>query len=314
MDVPLKSIATIADNWWIASYSTLQMEHKNTIQNNDLTLSNAPENAREDKQSDEADSSVGALTKKLSGVHSLPRGAGPGVLIHGLLEECAQQGFITMQDDPAQQQKMIDKIFSNDTWDDKRDIIATALTQWLAMPLLDGETVSLGSLDVDHYQAELEFLLGADSVNVQALDRLVTRYTFAEKARPRLLPTQVNGLLKGFIDLVFVHNGQYYIVDYKFNGLGNNDTAYTPEAMETAMLGKRYDLQYALYLLALHRLLKTRLGDSYDYDSHVGGGLYLFLRGSNSAAGGRVFDKPPKALIEDLDSLFLGSTRHGEMA
>ena len=314
LEAPLKSTATITDNWWVASYSALQMEHKNTIQNNDLTLSNAPETAQEDKQSDEADSTVGALTKKLSGVHSLPRGAGPGVLIHGLLEECAQQGFIMMQDDSAQRQKVIDKIFSSDTWDDKRDLIATALTQWLIMPLLDGETLSLGSLDVDHYQAELEFLLGADSVNVQALDRLVTQYTFAGKARPRLLPAQVNGLLKGFIDLVFVHKGQYYVADYKFNGLGNNDAAYTPEAMETAMLGKRYDLQYALYLLALHRLLKTRLGDSYDYDSHVGGGLYLFLRGSNGAAGGRVFDKPPKALIEGLDSLFLGSTRHGEMA
>jgi exodeoxyribonuclease V beta subunit len=211
-------------------------------------------------------------------------------------------------------QQVIDKIFSNTLWDDKRDIIATALTHWLTMPLLDGATVSLGTLEVDHYQAELEFLLGAEGVDVQALDRLVTEYTFAGKARPRLLPAQVNGLLKGFIDLVFVHNRQYYIADYKFNGLGNNDGAYTPKDMEAAMLAKRYDLQYALYLLALHRLLKARLGDSYDYDTHVGGGLYLFLRGSKGAAGGRVFHKPPKALIEGLDRLFLGSARQGEVA
>jgi exodeoxyribonuclease V beta subunit len=151
-------------------------------------------------------------------------------------------------------------------------------------------------------------------VNVQTLDRLVTRYTFAGKVRPRLLPTQVNGLLKGFIDLVFVHNRQYYVVDYKFNGLGDNDDAYTVEAMETAMLAKRYDLQSALYLLALHRLLKVRLGISYDYDTHVGGGLYLFLRGSKGPSGGRVFDKPSRLLIEGLDSLFSGATVNGEMA
>jgi exodeoxyribonuclease V beta subunit len=79
------------------------------------------------------------------------------------------------------------------------------------------------------------------------------------------------------------------------------------------MLAKRYDLQFALYLLALHRLLKVRLGTRYDYDTHIGGGLYLFLRGSNSSSGGRMFHKPPKILIEGLDSLFLGSTSNGEI-
>src|SRR5450759_1598641 len=174
---------------------------------------------------------------------------------------------------PDLRQQLIEKTFSHNAWDDKRDIIATALTQWLTMPLLEGANISLASLDIDHYQAELEFLIGADGVNVQALDNLVTGHTFSGKPRPRLLPAQVKGLLKGFIDMVFVHNQQYYVVDYKFNGLGNNDAAYTAEAMETAMLAKRYDLQYALYLLALHRLLKARLGAGYDYDTHVGGGL-----------------------------------------
>ena len=103
----------------------------------------------------------------------------------------------------------------------------------------------------------MEFLIGADNVDIYVLDHLVTRHTFYGKPRPRLLPAQINGLMKGFIDLVFVHNQQYYVADYKFNGLGNNDAAYTEEAMETAMLSKRYDLQYALYLLALHRLLKA---------------------------------------------------------
>ncbi len=185
--------------------------------------------------------------------------------------------------------------------------------QWLTMPLLEGSPFSLADLDVDDYQAELEFLIGAENVSIQDLDHLVTLHTFSGKPRPRLLPAQVNGLLKGFIDLVFVHNQQYYITDYKFNGLGNNDAAYTQDTMETAMLAKRYDLQYALYLLALHRLLKVRMGDSYDYDIHIGGGLYLFLRGVNGPLNGRIFHKPPKALIEGMDKLFLGSSKHGEI-
>ena len=58
-----------------------------------------------------------------------------------------------------------------------------------------------------------------------------------------------------------------------------------------------------LYLLALHRLLKARL-PGYDYDRHVGGAVYLFLRGSRAPRGGVHFERPPKALIEALDRLF----------
>jgi exodeoxyribonuclease V beta subunit len=309
LDLPSVSTARIADNWWIASYSALQTEDKSVIQGD---LSITPETAQDDKQSDEADSCVGAPATTLSGIHSLPRGAGPGVLIHELLEQCAYQGFQAIQSSPVQRQQLINKIFSHDTWNDKRDIIALALTKWLTLPLLEGENISLAELGANQYQAELEFLIGADAVNVQALDRLVTDHTFSGKPRPRLLSGLVNGLLKGFIDLVFVHNQQYYVVDYKFNGLVNNDAGYTPEAMEAAMLTKRYDLQYALYLLALHRLLKARLGASYDYDTHIGGGLYLFLRGTQGPAGGRVLAKPPKVLIENMDSLFSGPILNGE--
>jgi exodeoxyribonuclease V beta subunit len=309
LDLPSVSTARIADNWWIASYSALQTEDKSVIQGD---LSITPETAQDDKQSDEADIYVRSLTTTLSGIHSLPRGAGPGVLIHELLEQCAYQGFQTMKESPAQRQQLVNKIFNHDTWNDKRNIIALALTQWLSMPLLEGTEFCLADLGINQYQAELEFLFGADDVNVQNLDRLVTDHTFAGKTRPRLLPSQMNGLLKGFIDLVFVHNQQYYVADYKFNGLGNNDAAYTEEVMETAMLSKRYDLQYALYLLALHRLLKTRLGANYDYDTHVGGSLYLFLRGSQGSTGGRVLSKPPKVLIESMDSLFSGSALNRE--
>ncbi|WP_432742718.1 exodeoxyribonuclease V subunit beta [Methylobacter sp. G7] len=311
LDLPSASTVRVADNWWIASYSALQTEDKIIIQGD---FSSTPETAQDDKQSDEADTYIRSLTTTLSGIHSLPRGAGPGVLIHALLEQCAYQGFQVVKESPAQRQQLISKIFNHDVWDDKRDIIAAALTQWLTLPLLEGSDFCLAALGIDQYQAELEFLIGADDVNVQDLDRLVTDHTFSGKPRPRLLSGQMNGLLKGFIDLVFVHNQQYYIADYKFNGLGNNDAAYTEEVMETAMLSKRYDLQYALYLLALHRLLKARLGTSYDYDTHVGGGLYLFLRGSQATTGGRVLAKPPKILIERMDSLFSGAVLNGEHA
>ena len=60
-----------------------------------------------------------------------------------------------------------------------------------------------------------------------------------------------------------------------------------------------------LYLLALHRQLQLRLPD-YDYDRHVGGALYLFLRGSRAPGQGIHHARPPRALIEALDALFKG--------
>ena len=73
--------------------------------------------------------------------------------------------------------------------------------------------------------------------------------------------------------------------------------------MRDAILHTRYELQYVLYLFALHRLLKARLPD-YDYDRHVGGAVYLFLRGIEAPSQGLHAERPPRALIEALDERF----------
>ena len=44
------------------------------------------------------------------------------------------------------------------------------------------------------------------------------------------------------------------------------------------MASNGYHLQYLLYTVAVHRYLQQRLPD-YDYEQHVGGVLYLFVRG-----------------------------------
>ena len=77
--------------------------------------------------------------------------------------------------------------------------------------------------------------------------------------------------------------------------------------MTSSILENSYDLQYVLYLLALHRQLKARLAD-YDYDQHMGGALYVFLRGAYSTSQGAWFTRPPRALIEALDLMFQGKS------
>jgi len=134
------------------------------------------------------------------------------------------------------------------------------------------------------------------------------------------------GIMTGSIDLVFrVRNGEdgvqrWFVVDYKSNRLDPHKTARTPlvhfhhAGMRYEMAHHHYFLQYHLYALALHRFLRLRLGQSYDYDRHMGGVAYLFVRGMTgsdardpSAPGGRpgVFcDRPPRAVIDALDAIF----------
>ena len=113
--------------------------------------------------------------------------------------------------------------------------------------------------------------------------------------------------MRGFIDLVFVHDGKFFLADYKSNYLGPDFSDYTSKALETAMRQSAYTLQYLIYSIALHRWLRTRLSD-YRYEQHFGGVFYFFLRGMHPAhpGSGVFFDRPPYLLVEDLDALMGG--------
>jgi exodeoxyribonuclease V beta subunit len=115
------------------------------------------------------------------------------------------------------------------------------------------------------------------------------------------------GYLKGFIDLVFEHEGRFYLVDWKSNYLGESYTQYTPDSLKKAMFQSSYVLQYLLYTIALHKYLQNRI-KNYNYEKHFGGVYYIFLRGLNSQAetgNGIYFDLPDYALIRQLDELML---------
>lgn len=152
----------------------------------------------------------------------------------------------------------------------------------------------------------MEFFLPLAKVSAGALNRCLASGDPLSKQAPPLSFNEVQGMLKGFIDLVFEHEGRFYVVDYKSNYLGNQPECYTREAMETAMIEHRYDVQYQLYTLALHRYLQTRIPD-YDYNQHIGGVCYLFLRGMTGEAGSGVYvTKPSQTHIQALDHLFAG--------
>ena len=113
----------------------------------------------------------------------------------------------------------------------------------------------------------------------------------------------MQGLLRGFIDLIFVWQGRYYILDYKSNHLGDTPEDYHQEALNTAMMSHRYDIQYQLYTVALHRLLRWRVPD-YAPETHFGGVLYLFLRGLDASGQGMFFTRPSAEFLDELDRIF----------
>ncbi|MGF2687365.1 exodeoxyribonuclease V subunit beta [Marinobacter sp. DUT-3] len=311
----LVSTREAKEDWWIASYSSIEYTG---MAGTGIAFTGEVEDAQtqnllEESAQEEGEDTVPAQDTRNH--HNFPKGAGPGTFLHDVLEWCSQQGFQRVVDNPAMLREQLSRRCSTRGWSDW----VAPLEQWLlaliTRPLrLDrsgSESVSLGELAT--LRPELEFWFESRNVSITKLDQLVTRNTLNQADRPRVEENHFNGMLKGFIDLVFEHNGQYYVLDYKSNTLGENDNAYTDQAMGDAILDKRYDLQYVLYLLALHRLLKARLPD-YDYDRHIGGAVYLFLRGVNSATGGAFTDKPPRALIEQLDALFDGESVSGEVA
>ena len=118
----------------------------------------------------------------------------------------------------------------------------------------------------------------------------------------------IHGFLRGYIDLVTEHTGRWYILDYKSNWLGPGPGDYGPEALATAMRAGGYTLQSLIYLVALHRYLSVRL-PGYEYERHVGGAFYLFVRGIDPAAGmdrGVHFDRPTAECLLALDDCFRG--------
>ena len=115
--------------------------------------------------------------------------------------------------------------------------------------------------------------------------------------------------IKGFIDLTFRLDGRFFILDWKSNILSGRQENFRQDRLIEPMRTSGYLMQYHLYLVALHRHLRNSLPD-YDYDLHVGGAHYLFIRGMldpEQDGDGIFFDRPAKVLVERLDQALASS-------
>ena len=140
---------------------------------------------------------------------------------------------------------------------------------------------------------EVEFYLPVSQLSAENLLRTLGPETAAGlRFEPR------SGMLKGFIDLVVMHEGRFYILDWKSNHLGHAGSYPT---RSRPRCGSIITACHTRYPLALHRYLGLRLPD-YDYDTHFGGVFYVFLRGVDPAQpGSGIFPaRPTRETIEEL--------------
>jgi exodeoxyribonuclease V beta subunit len=172
---------------------------------------------------------------------------------------------------------------------------------------LQGVSVCLADLSRQATLREAEFYFSMQQGHTSKLEAVLQRYRQAEQ-RPNLGSKVLTGMMHGFIDLVFTHQGKYYVVDYKSSFLGDRITDYSQEAIKDSIEESYYDLQYLIYSLALHRYLKIRLPD-YSPERHFGGAIYLYLRGMAPGHTTGSYYAPISAQwLDALDQLFDGSS------
>jgi exodeoxyribonuclease V beta subunit len=174
----------------------------------------------------------------------------------------------------------------------------------LHTPLPGGFT--LADVPLQRRLVELEFSLPAQHLSAGDLATAMRAHGYPV---PALEFGSLEGYLRGFIDLVFEHDGRFYVLDWKSNHLGDGPDQYGQTHLMAAMTGNGYHLQYLLYAVAVHRYLQQRMA-GYQYDTHFGGVLYLFVRGvrpswrdAAGAATGVYAHKPTLACVQRLSGL-----------
>ncbi|GGP20337.1 exodeoxyribonuclease V subunit beta [Silvimonas iriomotensis] len=282
----------IDTRWQIASFSGLirDMQH---------AAAPVPETARDETLQESAGDTTPATGPADNAPwHQFPRGALPGTLLHDQLEWLASEGFALVDQAPQDFAEWLGRRCERLGWANRKDEVVTWLSELARTPL---QPIDTPLTALTHILPEMEFWFPNRDIASQTIDALCSTHLLAGQPRPQLAARELRGMIKGYCDLVFEHEGRYWILDYKSNALGAGDADYTLDALERAMAAHRYDVQAALYLLALHRLLQQRLGARYRPQDHLGGAIYLFMRGIKGPQRGSYVVPADLALLEQLD-------------
>ncbi|AIK18006.1 exodeoxyribonuclease V subunit beta [Glaesserella parasuis] len=230
--------------------------------------------------------------------YQFPHSTKVGNLLHKFFEHWDFQQTV----DQTQLQALCEQLDLDEAW-------LEPLTRWFEQVIqtpFGDQAVSLAQIFTHKRLNEWQFYLRLSNKEaLYRLNQLLKKYSPLAKQLPDLTLYNLEGFVRGFVDCIAQIDGKFYVIDYKSNFLGYLPQDYQAEKLAKTMGQFRYDLQYLLYTLAVHRYLSARLGENYNYEQHFGGVAYLFLRGMNGEPNSGVyFDKPSQELIEEMDRLF----------
>ena len=292
----------IEQDWHMTSFTAMERYHRFQHSFSTNEYESAVENDLIFGNDKDYDTTEGLLDKKHNKqidetpILIFPQGAYVGTLLHRYFEKNAFSDW-------ADEKKVLKLCRALQLDENFVGPIRYWLEQILTTPLFSDNSLNLRQIKEKDCQKEMPFYLAIyRHFNVEAFNSALRQY-HRLPSEP-LQFEQIQGMLRGTIDLVFRHQGKYYLIDYKSNFLGDSAQDYHPDRLDSIMLKNHYDWQYLLYSVALHRYLSMR-DKHYDYEHHFGGVIYAFLRGMDGTSHNGLYrDKPDYALIQALEALF----------
>lgn len=314
----------IAPLWRFTSFSNLSYNAKTSyftpLLEDELEFDAPlmPENEHENYDSnDHHDDGLEGIY--LPEISLFPKGAITGNFIHELLEDYSPEAL----KDRALLTKEVTKSFSHLIREETLPLLVDELEIWLyhilnaKLPKISAQP-ALSNLAQAPEQAgtlakilqgsrnikELEFIFPIETPLTKQALNLLLREHFVRESDEELQFETIQGFLRGFIDLFFEADGQYYVADYKSNTLGERKQDYTEKQMMHSIKHAHYDLQYLIYTVAAVKFLRNIIPD-FDYDRDFGGVFYFYLRGMKAGSEQAIyFVKPDYDLVLKLIALF----------
>jgi len=232
-------------------------------------------------------------------IQNLPAGPDFGLLVHETLE------LLDFTDTSGQQiNELVERLSRRYAIEamqapETQQTLAGMIANLIDTTLPDVE-MKLRDLERGDRLDEMEFHFSTAVISPSRLRATLAEFPEWRGAADHLEFQAFQGLMHGYIDLTFCHDGRYWLADYKSNRLDD----YGQAGLEAAMKSHHYPLQALIYSLALHRYLRQRLPD-YSPEKHFGGVFYLFTRGVRPGSDAGIwFRQPDAALLEALDACF----------
>ncbi|HHW4683487.1 MAG TPA: 3'-5' exonuclease, partial [Xylella sp.] len=297
----------LVSDWWV--YSFTQLAHANAGMDSDVSRRVA------ELPSGGQDEPALAIGQGVSGVEvpadSRFIGTRFGVALHEVFERTdfeAWSAWCANAPVPATEQAvLVEALRGSGYLAEDVDAGVALLTPLVGHALTSvlPEGVRLCDIPAAERRPEIEFQFLMRPTAVDAFLALLHDYGLVRQRQGFGMRWRLEGLMTGMIDLVYRHDGHWYVLDYKSNRL----PGYAPAHLAAAMADSEYDLQALIYTVALHRWLRFRVGDGYDYARDIGGIRYLFCRGMDAARTDAVgvhaqYFAPD--LIDAVDTLFGG--------